>query len=124
MFVQNPAVTLIVMEENHGLRLVNMNVEHPAVLAPSYSGHSIGRWDGDTLVVDTVGIRTERGPTRHVVERMKKRSDGAIEVSTVEVAADGTETLGRPMTLRWRPDLNYVESICEDFGEAFGINYK
>jgi hypothetical protein len=50
--------------------------EHPAGIQPSNSGHSIGRWDGDTLVVDTVGIAAGvlSPPTRnsdkvHVVER-------------------------------------------------------
>lgn len=39
------------------VRTVYMNTdEHPADTAPSRAGHSIGRWDGDTLVVDTVGF--------------------------------------------------------------------
>ena len=49
---------------------------HPANPAPSNSGHSIGRWDGDTLVVDTVGFAegvlvppTRNSPQLHVVER-------------------------------------------------------
>jgi hypothetical protein len=33
---------------------------HPADLEPSYNGHSIGHWEGDTLVVDTVGLRADR----------------------------------------------------------------
>jgi hypothetical protein len=39
-------------------RTIHLNVtEHPANLEPSVTGHSIGRWDGDTLIVDTVGIK-------------------------------------------------------------------
>jgi hypothetical protein len=52
------------------------NGRTPANLAPSNSGHSIGRWDGDTLVVDTVGFAegvlvppTRNSPQLHVVER-------------------------------------------------------
>ena len=38
-------------------RTIHLDVtEHPAVLAPSVAGHSIGRWEGDVLVVDTVGF--------------------------------------------------------------------
>jgi hypothetical protein len=46
------------MEYGVGLtRTVHMNMTaHPAKIAPSRGGHSIGRWDGDTLVVDTVGF--------------------------------------------------------------------
>src|SRR6185295_7344022 len=48
----------IKMEYGVGLtRTVHMNMTaHPAKIAPSRAGHSIGRWDGDTLVVDTVGF--------------------------------------------------------------------
>jgi hypothetical protein len=49
---------------------------HPANVAPSNTGHSIGRWDGDTLVVDTVGFAegvlvppTRNSTQLHVVER-------------------------------------------------------
>jgi hypothetical protein len=49
---------VIKMEYGRGLtRTVYMNVAaHPARIVPSRAGHSIGRWDGDTLVVDTVGF--------------------------------------------------------------------
>jgi hypothetical protein len=66
---------------NYGLfsfeRVIDMKArEHPATLTPSYAGHSIGRWDGDTLVVDTAGFAPGviAAPVRnsdrlHVVER-------------------------------------------------------
>ena len=66
---------------NYGLfsfeRVIHMNVrEHPATLTPSYAGHSIGRWEGDTLVVDTVGFEpgviappVRNSDRLHVVER-------------------------------------------------------
>jgi hypothetical protein len=49
---------VITIEYGRGLaRTVHMNMtSHPTGLAPSRGGHSIGRWDGDTLVVDTVGF--------------------------------------------------------------------
>jgi hypothetical protein len=58
-------------------RTIEMNVkEHPKNIRPSRAGHSIGRWDGDTLVVDTVGFLPGvlNAPVRHsdqlhVVER-------------------------------------------------------
>ena len=50
--------------------------EHPATLEPSYAGHSIGTWEGDTLVVDTVGFAegvltppTRSSEQMHIVER-------------------------------------------------------
>jgi hypothetical protein len=37
-----------------------MNQPHPATVTPSWYGHSVGRYDGDTLVIDTVGIKSDR----------------------------------------------------------------
>lgn len=49
---------IITLEYGHGLtRTIYMNVdEHPEAIEPSRAGHSIGSWDGDTLVVHTVGF--------------------------------------------------------------------
>jgi hypothetical protein len=41
-------------------RQVRMNQPHPALLAPSLYGDSVGRYEGDTLVIDTVGVKTDR----------------------------------------------------------------
>ena len=69
---------VITMEYGRGLeRTVHMDLAaHPAGIAPSRAGHSIGRWDGDTLVVDTVGFApgslagaVAHSAELHVVER-------------------------------------------------------
>jgi hypothetical protein len=68
---------VIKMEYGRGLeRTVYMNAAHPSGVAPSRAGHSIGRWDGDTLVVDTVGFEPgglagaiAHSAELHVVER-------------------------------------------------------
>ena len=68
----------ITMDYGRGLkRTIYMNMtSHPANVEPSRGGHSIGRWDGDTLVVDTVGFlpgslagTVPHGTQLHVVER-------------------------------------------------------
>jgi len=72
------SATSIKMEYGVGLtRTIHMNITaHPAKIAPSRGGHSIGRWDGDTLVVDTVGFlpgsltgNLPHSDKLHVVER-------------------------------------------------------
>jgi hypothetical protein len=72
------SATVIKMEYGVGLtRTVNLNMTaHPANIKPSRAGHSIGRWDGDTLVVDTVGFlpgslagNLPHSDKLHVVER-------------------------------------------------------
>ena len=69
---------IIAMEYGRGLtRTVYMNItEHPDDIAPSRAGHSIGRWDGDTLVIDTIGFESgslagsvPHSEELHIVER-------------------------------------------------------
>jgi hypothetical protein len=116
---------IFLMEENHALRWARFTDTHQANFVPSYSGDSIARWDGNTLVVDTIGVRAEgKTDTAHYVERASKLPDGNIAIDRFQVGADGVEAPLEKVTLRWRPDLHYVEDICEDFGEAFGVNYK
>jgi hypothetical protein len=59
--VQTPdIITFIYTDPGTLFRQVRMNKPHPAQLEPSWDGDSVGRWEGDTLVVDTVGIKTNR----------------------------------------------------------------
>jgi hypothetical protein len=81
----------IKMEYGFGLtRIVHMNMTaHPAKVAPSRAGHSIGRWDGDTLVVDTIGFEPgslagslPHSGKLHVVERF------TLNPATLELTRD------------------------------------
>ena len=81
----------IKMEYGFGLtRIVHMNMTaHPAKIAPSRGGHSIGRWDGDTLVVDTVGFEPgslagslPHSGKLHVIERF------TLNPATLELTRD------------------------------------
>jgi hypothetical protein len=67
---------------DHQVRTVRMNASHPANVRPSYYGDSVGHYEGDTLVIDTVDIKpgpfamidwfgTPQSPALHVVERYR-----------------------------------------------------
>lgn len=120
----NARQVLFLMEENHLLRWATFADKHDPAAKPSFTGDSIARWDGDTLVIDTTQVATRGKPgTDHYVERMTKQADGNIAIERFR-DTDGQLTPVEKVTLRWRPDLHYVEDICEDFGEAFGIGYQ
>jgi hypothetical protein len=93
--LQQPDKITILYLEDHEVRHVRMNGSHPAQVTPSWYGDSIGHYEGDTLVIDTVGIKAD-GPfamvdwygtpftqALHVVERYQlldyEAAKGALE---------------------------------------------
>jgi hypothetical protein len=79
MLQQKDKLTLIYLHD-HEVRRVRMNAEHPKDLKPSWYGDSVGHYEGDTLVIDTVGVKkgpfamidmygTPHSEKLHVVER-------------------------------------------------------
>jgi hypothetical protein len=51
---------VMLFNENHEVRHVRMNESHPAKVTPSWHGDAAGHYERDTLVIDTVGVRTDR----------------------------------------------------------------
>jgi hypothetical protein len=81
-FVQTPDRVTILYMYDHQIRYVRMNQPHPAQVAPSWYGDSVGHYEGDTLVIDTVGFKigrysmvdwygTPHTEALHVVERYR-----------------------------------------------------
>ena len=96
----------------------------PDVSKPSWFGYSIGRWDGDTFVVDTVGFndRTWLGNDGHphteamrVTERFRRIDFGHMEV---QFTFDDPKAFTRPWSataqLQLLPDTEVMEYICEN----------
>jgi hypothetical protein len=80
VFVQTPKQIWIVWREDNQARRVYMDVPHSSNLKPSWYGESVGHYEGDTLVVDTIGLndktvvdiyRTPHTEKLHVVERWR-----------------------------------------------------
>jgi hypothetical protein len=80
--LQQPDKITIIYDYDHEVRHVRMNEPHPARVTPSWYGDSVGHYEGDTLVIDTVGVKigpfamvdwygTPHTPALHVVERYR-----------------------------------------------------
>jgi hypothetical protein len=81
--LQQPDSVIILYSNDHEVRHVRINQQHPARVTPSWYGDSVGHYEGDTLVIDTVGVKTDRrfamvdmygtpySPALHVVERYR-----------------------------------------------------
>jgi hypothetical protein len=74
-----PTQVVFVNQLDHQSHVVYMDQEHPQDLQPSYFGHSVGHWDGDTLVVDSIGFNDKTDvyygiahtAALHIVERLR-----------------------------------------------------
>lgn len=91
VILESPEEVTILFEMPRMVRRIRLNAEHTANLAPSYVGDSIGRWEGSTLVVDTIGYNgyaelDARGqptsPRLRTVERFTPTADGDINIVT------------------------------------------
>jgi Family of unknown function (DUF6152) len=122
---------------DHFDRIIHMTAAHPADVKPTKHGHSIGRWDGDTLVVDTIaftpdrsglGVSVPSGPAKHTVERFSLSPDKVR--LRYEITVEDPMYLTGPAKLsqQWdhRPDLDFSqdtdtceESAKEKYKEAF-----
>ena len=58
--LQLPDQVVMLFSEDHEVRHVRLNQPHPAQVTPSWHGDAVGHYEGDTLVIDTVGIKTDR----------------------------------------------------------------
>jgi hypothetical protein len=84
-FVQTPKVVWLIFSGDHQVRRVYMDVPHSENPAPSWYGESVGHYEGDTLVIDTIGqntktvvdlYRTPHTEKLHVVERWQMTDEG------------------------------------------------
>src|SRR5712672_3522097 len=83
--LQSPAEVTMIFSGNNEERHIRLNASHSANPKPSWYGESIGHYEGDTLVVDTIGLndktfvdnyRTPHTEKLHVIERWKIAGDG------------------------------------------------
>ena len=58
--LQLPDKVVMLFNEDHEVRRVRLNQPHPAKVTPSWYGDAVGRYEGDALVIDTVGVKTDR----------------------------------------------------------------
>ena len=133
-FVQSPTEVLMINNGDQQVRHVYLNVPHSARVNPSWYGESVGHYEnGDTLIVDTVGLndrtfvdnyRTPHTDRLHVVERWRLADPKTIEVSL------GVEDNGA-FTIPWSARQVYkrsdegplVEMVCaENNANYFGQN--
>jgi hypothetical protein len=131
--VQTPERLTFLHEVAHNLRRIWLNRDHPTKVPQTVLGDSVGHWEGDTLVVDTVGLNdrtfiddegSSHSTQEHVIERYRKIDNG----STLELVmtVEDPVTLEHPYSyrrvFRWRPDVRPQEYVCEENNRNAPVN--
>jgi hypothetical protein len=103
-------------------RIIHMDSAHPADVKPSLHGHSIGRWEGETLVIDTIayepnpsgiGMNVPSSPAKHTVERLTLTADRTRLRYEATVEDPAYLTGPGTLTQQWdhRPDLEFSQDV-------------
>jgi len=124
LILQAPKEVVMIKQGGQEVRHVYLNVPHSANLKPSWYGESVGHYEGDTLVVDTIGqntktvvdaYRTPHTEKLHVVERWHLIDGGkGLEVN---ITVDDPDTFNRPWSTYVRHVRGrepYLEDICAE----------
>jgi hypothetical protein len=122
--VQTPKEVLLIWPSDQQVRHVYMDVAHSRNVKPSWYGESVGHYEGDTLVIDTIGLnaktfvdnyRTPHTEKLHVVERWKLIEDGKTLEVTFRV--DDPDTYNEPWSAVQhfrRSDQPMLEEVCAE----------
>ncbi|HWX39223.1 MAG TPA: hypothetical protein VNY09_08260 [Candidatus Sulfotelmatobacter sp.] len=133
--VQIPGQVLMLFEYDHFVRRIYTDGRaHDADQGPLWMGDSIGKWEGDTLVVDTVNFNDKtlidrvgrpHSDALHVVERIRRIDAKFMEVAfTVNDSKAYTKPWGTKLIFESKPDWKIMEQICEDNASFIDFNKK
>jgi hypothetical protein len=133
---QFPDMVLLLFDQDHLVRRIYMDGRgHPDGHPSTWMGHSIGKYEGDTLVVDTVGLNDKTRVDRaghphsdalHFVERIRRLNQNSLEY---EVTINDPKAYKKPWTRKLvqdalPPSFEMLESVvCEELLQM-GTHYS
>jgi hypothetical protein len=129
-FLQTPQEVTILYSRGPNVRHVYMNAAHTKNPKPTWLGESVGHYEGDELVIDTIGMNdktfidyfhTPHTDRLHVVERYKLLDGGARMQGIMEIEDPGTFTTrwqGVHYFIRHDTPISESESICAENNSA------
>jgi hypothetical protein len=122
--IQTRDLVMILYEANDGRREIFLDGRPlpPEDVQPWWYGYSTGRWDGDSLIVESVGFKdqtwideygTPASERLRLTERLRRINFGTLEI---QVTVDDAKTFVRPFTFtlqqRLMPDTELIEFVC------------
>jgi hypothetical protein len=128
-FVQTPKEVIMIYSNDQQVRHVYLDVPHSANPQPSWYGESVGHYEGDTLVIDTIALndktfvdnfRTPHTEKLHVVERLKLIDGG--KAMQVNITFDDPDAFNAPWSVFQRYDRiqrPMDEEVCAENNQQF-----
>jgi hypothetical protein len=121
---QVPDKVLIYVEAGNQLRQIHVNRGHRNDLDPTYNGDSVGKWEGETLVVDTIGfndvtwldhVGLPHSEGLHVIERIHRADhDTLVDDFTIEDTKAYTKPWTASQTYHLKPGWEIAEYVCDN----------
>ena len=115
-------IALLYEAFNHYRQIFTDGRGFPENREPTWLGYSIGKWDGDVLVVDTVGFNDEtllddggypHTDALHITERFRRKDFGHMEIAvTIDDPKAYTRPWGITIPYDLLPDTELIEAIC------------
>jgi hypothetical protein len=122
LIIQSADEIVMISEEDMDIaRKIYLHASHPRHLAAQPNGHSIGHWQGGTLVIDTVGYADRDGHDNgeHIVEYLSRHGE-LLRDRMVIHERDGS-TREQQLSWAWRPDLQFNENVCEEGFDRYQV---
>ena len=123
--IQSPGLLVVLFESYHSFRQIFTDGRPlPREREPAWFGYSVGKWEGDTLVVDTVGLNEKtwlddsghpHSEALHVIERFRRPDFGHLDL---QMTIDDPKAYTKPWTVKFRwefvPDTELLDWVCEN----------
>jgi hypothetical protein len=123
--MQSPGQLVILLELNNAYRQIYTDGRKlPVDPSPSWMGYSVGKWEGDTLVVDTIGFKDQgwidamghpQSESMRLTERYHRRDFGHLDIETT---FNDPQMYTKPFTIRvtheLQPDTDILEYVCNE----------
>src|SRR6185436_4374966 len=123
--IQTPGLLLMIYEIDNTVRQIFTDGRKlPSDPEPTWLGYSVGRWEGDTFVVETTGLKAKsaldamghsHSEDMRVTERFRRANFGHMELT---ITVDDLKTYTKPVTvstgMRLLPDTDLIEYFCSE----------
>jgi hypothetical protein len=123
--LQTPEQLTMLFEEGNHFRIIRMNQPHAKDPDPNFWGDAAGKWEGETLIIDTIGVRDDttldflgfpHSEKLHVVERMRRLDANTLEGRVTLEDADAYARSWEAVAI-WKkldPKDHIREMVCEN----------